>query len=505
MTEYALQLNDVTKRFGAVTALESVSLSVKPNEVVGIIGENGAGKSTLLKVLAGIYQPDSGEIVIGGKKQKVNGPRHAGKLGIGVVHQEQSLVPSITVTENLNLGFEGNVGRWGLYRWSKLRAETRSFLSRVSSTVDPDARTDSLSFAERQMVEIAKSLKAVAGAPGSPVIVLDEPTSVLERDDIAVLQKEVEALREIGSVIFVSHRLDEVLDFCDRVYVMRGGQVVAERETEGVAEEELYRLMVGRDASGLHYLEDKQLEPQDEVVLQVTDLTAPGVFENVDLTIRAGEVVAIAGTNASGREEVARAIFGLNGYTSGAVTIGGEPLKPGSPRIAIARGVGYVPAERKVEGIIAGMSVAQNLSIVFSHSVAVGPLQSPRKRGALSKAWIDRLHIRPSDPNVDIGALSGGNQQKVAFARWMVEPDVRVLILDHPTRGLDPGAQEDIYAHIREACEAGLAVLVLGDTLQECIGLAHKVLVMRDGKVTALFDAPPNHKPTPLDLIKEMV
>ena len=501
----ALSVEGLTKRYPGVTALDGMSLEVRPREVVGLVGENGAGKSTLLKTLVGLVRPDAGTIRVRGEPVALRGVAHAASVGIGMVFQEQSLVPNITVAENILLGAEQTCVRTGIYRWRELRALAQAQLDKIGCTVSPSARTDTLTFAQRQMVEVAKVLTIEERTSHEPVILLDEPTSVLESDEIATLFTQIERLRQRASVVFVSHRLDEVLQVSDRVYVLRNGRVVAEANPRTVGAADLHLLLIGREVDGSHYHDDAQ-KPCDgaPVRVRVEGLTTGGC-RGVDLEIRAGEVLGVAGVQGSGREEVCRALFGATRALRGRVTLDGRPLRLGSPRAAVRAGIGYVPAERRTDGIVPPMSVAENLSLSHVDRVCRGPLLQPRRERRLVDRWVQRLGIKTPSPSTPIGTLSGGNQQKVVLARWMLCDDLKLLILDHPTRGLDVGAKSDVYALIRELAAAGCAVLLLSDTLEEMIALSHRVVVMKDGEVVTTIDTPPGAKPDPVVILEEMV
>jgi ribose transport system ATP-binding protein len=506
MSTPVLRLRGITKRFPGVLALDDVSIEVRPHEVVGLIGENGAGKSTLLKILSGVYQPDGGELLVRGEPAKFRGPRDAARAGIGMVHQEQSLIGSVTVAENILLGAEGGSVRAGVYRWTDLNRRAQAQLDKIGSRIKPAAATGSLTFAQRQMVEVAKALAVEEQADHEPVIVLDEPTSVLEGEDLETLFAQVHRLRQIASVIFVSHRLDEVLRVSDRVYVMKDGRCVAERDPKRVDVDELYRLMVGRESAGQYFREgDQQSVDGAEPLLTVENLTRAAGYRDVTFTVRAGEVLGVAGVIGSGREDLCRTLFGAEPHESGMITLGGRRTRFRSPADAVRAGMGYIPSERRVEGVAMGMSVRENILLADPRPASAGPFLRPRRERHIVRDWIDRLRIRTPTLDTDVGKLSGGNQQKVALAKWLVSPRLRVLILDHPTRGLDVGAKEDVYRFIREICARGVGVVLLADTLEETIALSHNVIVMRDGRISARFSAAPGEKPSQVELVEQMV
>lgn len=500
-----LAVHDLRKKFAETTALDGVTFEVRPHEVVGLIGENGAGKSTLLKMLIGLAQPDSGHIEMRGERIKMRGIAQAGSAGIGMVFQEQSLIPNLTVAENILLCAEGEAIRGGVYRWSELRNRAQVQLDKIGSDIDVSMTTEDLSFADRQMVEVAKVLATEERAHTEPVVLLDEPTSVLDRDEAEVLFAQIERLRTRASVVFVSHRLDEVLRVSDRVYVLRNGQTVAECIPSEVDEATLRRLMIGRDMNGNHYNEERQQPPRDDVRLSVRGLTVRGACKGVDFDLHAGEVLGIAGVQGSGREELCRAIFGALPSKFNAITLDGKSFRPRSPRDAISAEIGYVPAERRREGMVGSMSVAENISLPHIGVVCAGPILLRGKERSIAQKWIERLRIRTHSPSSPLGSLSGGNQQKAVLARWLTSGSPRVLILDHPTRGLDIGAKADVYELIHELTDAGVSVLLMADSLEELIAMSHRVMVMKDGGVTDLIDAPKDDKPTPLRVLERMV
>jgi ribose transport system ATP-binding protein len=500
-----LKLTDVTKEFGRVQAVKNVSLTVRRNEVLGIIGENGAGKSSLLKILTGIHQPDRGSIEVNGTPVDFRRPQDAAAAGIGVVHQEQSLFTNLSVAENIAMNGSQSKDqgiRYGFYRWRTLNREAAETLARVHAKVDPRAIVGDLSFVERQMVEIARALRVDEMVHASPLVILDEPTSVLERGETEILEREIRDLKKIGSVIFVSHRLDEVLRICDRVVVMRTGEIVAERNTADVDEDELFRLMIGRNERA--EIHSKEGAAEAEPVLQIEGLGRTHAYKDVTLSLTPGRTVAIVGTNGSGREAVCRAIFGAEPYDEGTLRVGGQEVRSWSMRQAVRSGIAYVPSERRVEGMIGGMDAAENLTLVHPGASRRGPFLRRRARTKIATEWFEQLDVRPRDPALDLGRFSGGNQQKVVMAKWLLADNLKVLVLDHPLRGLDPGASETVNRQIRAVCDQGTAVLLLADTLEEALHMGDEILVMRDGEVTARFDLSVE-APTAIDLLEKMV
>ncbi len=498
-----LALEGVNKRFPGVHALKDVSITVGPGEIIGLVGENGAGKSTLMKILSGVYRPDSGRILVNGTPVTLTSAAEANARGIGMVFQEQSLLTNLTVGENIYLGNEAQFTRFGLVDWRRLYAAAARQLTKVALDVDPRTRAEDLDFAARQMVEIAKAL-TLEEAGGNLVILLDEPTSVLERAEIDVLFSRVRALKSRASFLFVSHRLDEVLDLSDRVYVMKDGAVVAEMPAREADVPMLHRAMVGRSLQAEYYRESLQAPPGDAIRLEARGLGLAGAYSGIDLTLRAGEILGIAGVIGSGREELTRTLAGFAPHDAGSLAIDGRPVRLDRPAQAVDAGIGYIPRERRVEGLVLFLPVSANITLPDLERLSHFGLIDGTEERRIARDWVTRLRVRT--PGIDTLCLnlSGGNQQKVVLAKWL-NARARILILDHPTRGLDVGAKEEVYELVRAVSAEGVSVILTSDTLEETIGLSHTVLVMRDGRITHRTDASPGHKPAQLDLIAHMV
>jgi ribose transport system ATP-binding protein len=504
MTAPVLEIRGVSKSFPGVKALDNVSFAINKGEVVGLIGENGAGKSTLLKILNGIYHPDEGGIFVDGRSITISSPRQAFDSGIAMVFQEQSVLPTLTVAENIFLGREEEFLRFGLISKKRMNAAAAMELAKVHLNIDPATRCAGLSFADRQMVEIAKAISLDSRIKGDVTILLDEPTSVLDKKEADLLFSIVRDLKQRASFVFISHRLEEVLEISDRVYVLRDGKCVKELASAGATVKELHGLMVGRQLHHEYYRETRQTAPLQEVVLSAEKLSRGGAFRNVTFDLHAGEVLGIAGVIGSGREELARCLAGHVIPHGGKLMVNGKAAHFDAPCDATARGVGLVPAERKVEGIVAPFSVAENMTLAALPRFVSGGAIRFSEETRVARQWIDRLKIKTPSTSTMVGSLSGGNQQKVVLAKWRIA-GVKVLILDHPTRGIDVGAKEDVYELIRDMTAEGLAVILLGDTLEEVIGLSNRILVMKDGEVTASLDAPAGAKPAQVDLVSHMV
>ncbi len=499
-----LQLDGIAKSFGAVAAVQSLSLTIGRHEVVGLIGENGAGKSTLLKLLTGVHHPDAGTITLNGRAVRLKGPQDAVSQGLGIVHQEQSLFTNLSVAENIVMGAGRGAAatKGGFYRWGAIRRAAQEVLGRIGSTISPDTIVGDLTFAERQMVEIARTIhlarQTAERQGGAPLVILDEPTSVLEKAEADVLEREIARLREVGSVIFVSHRLEEVLRICTRIVVMRHGKLVADRPTGEVTEADLFRWMIGKDRHAA--TRDPVPAANGAPILRAEGLSRAGAFRNISLSVHPTRITAIVGTVGAGREELVRAFYGADPADSGTLEIGGGSVSRWSPRQAIRAGVAYLPAERGVESAVGGLSAARNLALVPQGS---GWVLSASRRKALAAQWFETLDIRPRLPGQSLDRFSGGNQQKVVLAKWLkLQP--KVLILDHPLRGLDPGSGATVNACIREAARGGAGVILLADTLEEALDLGHEIIVMRDGEITARFEMS-HDNPTTRDLLEKMV
>ena len=502
MMQPVLSLEDVSKTFGNVKALQSVSIEIRPNEVVGLIGENGAGKSTLLKILSGVYKPDSGAIRRSGRPITLASPLAAEAVGIGMVHQEQSLLPNISIAENIFLGREKRFLSLGRIRWGAMHAEARRQLAKVNLSHDPGVRTEQLTFADRQMVELAKALALEDNHVGNLVILLDEPTSVLESAEIKLLFDRVRALRERASFIFVSHRIDEVTELADRIYVMRDGKVVGEMRPGDTTHDEIHTLMVGRSLKE-NYYGRQAASVSDEVALSAKNVACEGHYEGISFDLRRGEILGVAGVVGSGREALLRTLAGLLPPDSGEITVEGRALAPSTPICVTQAGIGYVPQDRKVEGLVLPLTVAENVALPSLARFRRYGLVSYSSQRRAAQGWVQRLSIRPPDVDLSAQSLSGGNQQKVVLSKW-IQAGVRILLLDHPTRGVDVGAKQEVYALIRELAGKGLAVLLTADSLEETLGLSDTIVVMRDGRISARFNVAKD-QPSQIDIIREMV
>ncbi|MBZ4321403.1 sugar ABC transporter ATP-binding protein [Streptomyces huiliensis] len=473
-----LRVEGVTKAFPGVKALDGVDLRLLAGEVHVLLGENGAGKSTLIKMLAGAHRPDTGRIVVGGREVAVRSAQDAERLGIATIHQEFNLVPGLTVAENVFLGRQPR-NRLGLVDRRTMNERAARLLERVRLRVPPTAPVAGLGIAALQMVEIAKALSLDAR-----VLIMDEPTAVLTSGEVATLFGIVRELRDSGvGVVFITHHLEEIAALGDRVTVLRDGRSVAEVPAS-TAEDELIRLMVGRDVTEQY---PRRRTPAGAPLLRVRGLTRRGVagapgFEDVDLEVRAGEVVGLAGLVGAGRTEVARAVFGVDRYTAGSVEVDGRVLRPGDVRAAMRAGVGLVPEDRKAQGLLLDAPLHDNLTLARLHRDTRAGLVDRRAQRREAAAMAGRLKVRMSGLEQPARTLSGGNQQKVVIGKWLLA-GVRLLILDEPTRGVDVGAKVEIYRLVNELTAAGCGVLMVSSDLPEVLGMSDRVLVMARGRV----------------------
>lgn len=497
---------NLTKKFGSVTALSRVDFSLRSGEVLGLIGQNGSGKSTLLKTLAGLVEPDEGKLLIRGEDVRLNSSLAATMHGIGMVHQEQSLVPNLTVAENIFLGLPNRARAHGVYHWKRLYEAARLQLEKVEVRIRPNAVIEHLSFAERQMVELAKALAIEELIDHPPIILFDEPTSMLAPGEISILFRQIERLRSRASIVFVSHRMEEILAISDRVLVMADGRKVAERESRSSKRDELYQLMVGHDrretARSAAVSDREALVPR----LRVENLSATPHFKNISFDLHEGEIVALAGVLGSGCEELCRSIFGALEVSAGSIMLDRKRIAPRTPADSIRCGVGYLPADRRSEGMLRGRTLVENIVLTFGLEYGhLGLIVNHKKEDQEAGKWLSRLKVKAVSPRQPIERLSGGNQQKVVLGKWLLSRSLRVLLLDHPTRGLDPGARGDVFEAMREAAARGLAILFVGDTVEEMLELADSVLVMKDGEITARFNLAGGDRPDQADVLSAMI
>jgi ABC-type sugar transport system ATPase subunit len=475
-----LELRQVSKRFGGVRAVVDADLDLAPGEVHGLVGENGAGKSTLSKIIAGVHPPDAGEVLVEGEPVRFGAPRDALSAGIATIAQEIALVPLRTVEENVLLGIESHQG--GIVRRRELRRRFAELDARTAFGLAPDARVGALRTAEQQKVEIMRAI-----ARDARLIVMDEPTAALTRDESERLLEIIRRLSDGGTaVLLVSHHLEEVLAVCSRVTVMRDGHVVRTGPAADETPATLVNAMIGREMT-LEYPPKRPPAAGAELVLEARGLTRGRALDDVSLTVHTGEIVGLAGLVGSGRTEVARAIFGADPLDAGEVLLDGRPVRVRGPRQAARMGIAMLPESRKEQGLVMMRSVLENVTLPTLDDYARAGIVSRRRERARASELSRELGIRTPSLDAPVTTLSGGNQQKVLFGKWLARPP-RVLIADEPTRGVDVGAKRQIHELIIELAARGMAVLLISSELEEVLGLAHNVIVMRRGRVVARYD-----------------
>ena len=476
--EPIIEVRDVSISFPGIKALDGVSFRMFPGEVHSLMGENGAGKSTLIKALTGVYQIDSGSIVFAGAPVSFRGTAQAQDAGISTVYQEVNLLPNLSVAENIMLGREPR--RWGSIDGRAMRAQSRAVLDTLGLDIDPDSMLGTHSLAIQQLVSIARAIHINAR-----VLILDEPTSSLDADEVAELFRIIRTLRDDGvAILFVSHFLDQVYEIADRLTVLRNGRLVGEHLTPELLRIELVQKMIGKEIGTLEDLEQRVRENDESTPSAVPFLRAVGIgrkgsVDAVDIQIGEGEVVGFAGLLGSGRTEVARLLGGIDRADTGTIEIGGDSVRLRTPRQALSRRIAYSSENRRAEGIVDELSVRDNIVLALQADRGwFRPI--PRKRqDELAQSYIEALHIRPANPDAIVRNLSGGNQQKVLLGRWLaVAP--RLLILDEPTRGIDIGAKAEIQKLVISLAENGMSVVFISAELEEVLRLSHRIVVMRD-------------------------
>jgi ABC-type sugar transport system ATPase subunit len=483
MDECILSMRGITKRFGATIALDDVDFNVRRGEVHALLGENGAGKSTLMKVFSGVYPADAGEITLGGQKVCFANTRMAVDGGVSLIFQELNLVPTLTTVENAFLGRLWCDKR-GVVDWKGMASEFSRFMKSIDFEMDPSRPVSELSIAEKQMVEIARALMQ-----SSKVIVMDEPTATLTTEEIRKLFNIIRILKEKGvTVIYISHRLEEIYQICDRLTVLRDGRVICTRDVAETTKAQLIEYMVGRSMD----IEFPERPPHilGEPILEIRSLFTPGFLSDISLTLRRGEILGLAGLVGSGRTEIARAVFGADRIERGEFHVNGKKVVIHSTMDAKRQSIGLVPEDRKDEGLAVEFSVLKNITITNLARVSRGWFLSRRREAAEAGRLVKELNIKTSSVNRRCDQLSGGNQQKVVLAKWLFN-DADILILDEPTRGIDVGAKYEIYLLINEMVSRGKAVIMISSELPEIFALSDRIAVMYEGRLRTCVD---NHK-----------
>lgn len=483
MDDFILRMNNITKSFPGVTALKDVNFNLRKGEIHALCGENGAGKSTLMKILGGSYMPDQGEIEINHKMARITCPQDSLDNKISVIYQEFNLVPNMSIAENLFLGKE--IVHKGLRKLNKaemLRQSQATMAKLGVGDLDCNIEVRKLSVAVQQLVEIGKAI-----FNNIDILVMDEPTAVLTDKETHKLFEIIKAMKARGvSIVYISHRLEEVTELSDKITVLRDGQYIGtlDNSEKTVSKDDIVRLMVGRDLK--EYYPEREMAPRDESILEVRDLTKKNVFENISFNLKKGQIVGFAGLVGAGRTEIMKALFGVLNVDSGEILLNGSKVKIGSPEIAKKMGIGFVPEDRKREGVVLSMGLGENICLPNHEQInSFGHIVKSRKNSLIDR-FIKQLSIRPPFPNRLIRNFSGGNQQKVVIAKWLaINP--KVIILDEPTRGVDVGAKAEIYSVINKLAEEGVGVIMVSSELNELLGMCDRIIVIHEGRITGEF------------------
>lgn len=477
MGEVLIETKGISKEFSGVRVLDNIDIGIERGEIFGIIGENGAGKSTLVKILSGIYTPTEGKIFFEGKEVEIKDPLHAKMIGISIIPQEFNLINELSVYENIFLGSE--ITRKGFLNTREMKRRTISLLEELKKSIDPEEKIERLSVAQKQMVEIAKAI-----AYDSKLLIMDEPTTVLTLNEIEILFDLMSSLKERGvTIIYISHKLKEVRKICDRVMVLRDGQMISVSQTGEVDEEEMAKRMVGRELSQI--FPDK-VSPSDEVVFEVENLTINGLLENISFGLREGEILGFAGLVGAGRTELAEAIIGIRKRDSGKISIKGKPVEIKSPNDAVKNKIAYLSEDRQGSGILTSFDLIKNTTLISLPAYSKILINSKKEREK-TKKYVDKFNIRAASLKTRLEFFSGGNQQKVSLAKSL-DPEPEIFIFDEPTRGIDVNAKREIYRFMNELVKEGVSCILISSELEEIIGMCNRVVVMKEGRISGILE-----------------
>lgn len=481
MSEQAIiQMKGISKSFANNKVLENVEFDILPGEVHALMGENGAGKSTLMKILTGIYERDSGTIMVKGKEVHFKNAREAENSGIAVIHQELNIIPHLTVAENMFLGKELAISPFGITRDKEMKQKTRQYLNRLGIDIDPSIEAAQLSVGQQQMIEIARAVAA-----NTEVLIMDEPTAALTDREIEALFKVISSLKNEGvGIVYISHRMEEIFQICDRISVLRDGEFIGVKAIKDTSFDEIVKMMVGRQL-GERFPERKHVIGEER--FKIEDFTRKGKFSNISFSVRKGEILGIAGLMGAGRSEIMEAIFGYLPLDSGKMWIDGDEVSIKSPYDAIKRGIGFITEDRKSKGLVLSLSVRENFSLTNLLKISKNSIISSRKEQNLVDDLIKKLHVKTSSSELEVRSLSGGNQQKIVIGKWLgIEP--KILILDEPTRGVDVGAKKEIYQIMNELTNQGVSIIMVSSELPEILGMSDRIAVIHEGKLTAILN-----------------
>jgi len=475
--KYCLEMLEVSKNFPGVKALNKVTLQIKPGEVHALLGENGAGKSTLMKILSGQYSPDEGKIIYLDEEIKIKNSSEAIKLGISMIHQELSPLKDMTVAENLFIGREPR--KKGLLNKKKMNEKATEYLKEYELDVKVNSKVRELNIAQMQMLEIIR-----AATYNSEIVIMDEPTSSLTDEEVRILFRTIRSLQSHGvSIIYISHRIEEIFEIADRATVFRDGQYIGTKIVDETDRDELISMMVGRSVEDIFPKVNTVIK---EKILEVKNLTRSNVFKDVSFDLRRGEILGFAGLIGAGRSEVMNSIFGIDKSTSGEILLEGEPVSIKNPRAAIGHGIGYVTEDRKGNGLVLIHSVLENISLPTLSRINKGVVLNKRSEMERGTEYIKKLNVKTPAPRTPAGSLSGGNQQKLVIAKWMMAKP-RILILDEPTRGIDVGAKAEIYTLMCKLVAEGMAIILISSEMPEVMSMCDRLIVMGNGRIKAEF------------------
>ena len=473
-----IEMRGIDKSFGSNQVLKQAGFTLESGEVHALMGENGAGKSTLMKILTGVYTKDAGTVLVDGKEVNYKNPQEAEKAGIDFIYQELNVMFDLTVEENLFMGKEIH-GKFGICDRKAMQKKAREALNTLGVDISPKTVMSELSVGQQQMVEICKALMADA-----KVIIMDEPTAALTQSETVALFKVIESLRKKGvSMVYISHRMEEIFELCDRITVLRDGSYIGVKNIPETNMNEIVKMMIGREIGERYPSRDVKIGKE---VLKVKGLTRKGTFHDVSFSVRAGEVLGVSGLMGAGRTEIMQAIFGNLSYESGSIEIDGKEVKISNPRQAMEQGIGFITEDRKTEGLMLDKSIRENISLCNLGRISKSSVISKEAEKNMVAEAIKDLHIKCFGPYHECNNLSGGNQQKVVLAKWILT-NPKILILDEPTRGVDIGAKKEIYSIINKLAAQGVAIIMVSSELPEVLGMSDNIMVVREGEVRGII------------------
>ncbi len=474
-----IEMKGINKAFGGNPVLQNAGFVLADGEIHALMGENGAGKSTLMKILTGVYTRDAGTVTVNGKEVVYNNAQEAEKEGIVFIHQELNVLFDLTVEENMFLGKEIH-NRFGVCNKKAMQKEVRRILDVLGVNIKPEAKMDTLSVGQQQMIEIAKALMVDA-----KVIIMDEPTAALSQSETVTLFKVVRSLKQKGvSIVYISHRMEEIFELCDRITILRDGEYVGTKNIPETNMDEIVKMMIGREIGERYPERNTKL---GDVVFEVKNLNCPGTFKNVNFNVRAGEVLGVAGLMGAGRTEIMQSIFGNMPHVTGQIFMNGQEIQNKNPWDAMDNGIGFITEDRKIEGLMLEKSIMENISIANLGRISQKGVLNKKREQEMTQQGIEDLHIKCTGAQHACGNLSGGNQQKVVFAKWIfTEP--KLLILDEPTRGVDIGAKKEIYSIINKLADKGVAIIMVSSELPEILGMSDRIMVVHEGKIGGFID-----------------